>query len=123
MANTLTTVIPQLLAQGLEALRENAVMARLVNTDYEEEAKKKGDTITIPIAAAITAKAVTPSANPATTADVTTTSTTIALDQWYEAPFYLTDKQQIEVIEGYLPLQALEAIKALIESNFGEDEK
>lgn len=113
MANTLTEVIDKLLAQGLLALREQAVMPLLVNRQYEAMAGTQGSTIDVPIPSAIAAIAVTPAATPPSTAAVAPTSVPIALDQWYEAPFYLTDKEQMEVQAGTIPMQASEAIKAL----------
>ena len=111
--NTLTTVIPQLLAQGLITLRENAVMPRLVNSDYSSLAAEQGSTIDIPIAASISTNAVTPSyANP-NDSGITPTKVSISLDQWREAPFFLTDKEMMEAMEGTIPMQAAEAVKAL----------
>jgi hypothetical protein len=111
--NTVTNVIQQLLAQGLLALRENAQMPRLVNRSYESIAGEKGSTIDVPIPSAIAAQAVTPSYVPPDDAGVSPTSVSIALDQWVEAPFFLTDKELLEVQEGTIPMQASEAIKAL----------
>lgn len=113
MANTLTSVIPKLLAQGLLALRERAIMPRLVNRRYEELPGRRGSTIDIPIPSAITAQAVSPSNTPPSTADMAPTEVNITLDQWFEAPFYLTDKELLEVMDGTIPMQASEAIKAL----------
>ena len=45
MANTVTNVLPKLLAQGLMALRQNAVMSRLVNRSYDTLAAGKGAVI------------------------------------------------------------------------------
>lgn len=113
MANTLTNVIPQLLAQGLMALREQAIAARLVNRDYETEAREKGDTVDIPIPSAISARDITPAVTHATNQDVSPTKVQVPLDQWKEASFHLSDKELQEVIEGHIPMQASEAIKAL----------
>lgn len=113
MANTLTAVIPQLLAQGLMALRENAIMPLLVNRDLEGMAARKGATIDVPIPSAITAVAVTPGPTPPATADIAPTSVPIPLDQWFEAPFYLTDQDVMEAMDGTIPMEASEAIKAL----------
>ena len=113
MANTLTEVTPKLLAQGLLALRENSIMPRLVNRGYETLAGERGKAVDIPIPSSITAAAVSPGATPPSTADVTMTSVSVNLDQWIEAPFYLTDKELGEVMAGTIPMQASEAIKAL----------
>ena len=113
MANTLTSVIPQLLAQGLMALRENAIMPLLVNRDLEGMAARKGATIDVPIPSAITAVSVSPGATPPATADISPTSVPVPLNQWFEAPFYLTDRDIMEAMEGTIPMEASEAIKAL----------
>lgn len=113
MANTLTAVTPKLLAAGLMALRQNAIMPRLVNRKYEEMAGEKGSTIDVPIPSAIAVQTVSPSNTPPTTADVAPTSVAIPMDQWKEAPFYMTDKDILEAMNGTLPMQASEAVKAL----------
>lgn len=114
MPNTLTEVIPQILAQGMMALRQNAIMPHLVNTMYMEEAKQKGSTVDIPIPSAITATQVT-AANHSPDGDypISPTSVAVALDQWWEAPFYLTDQDIVNAMNGVVPMQASEAIKAL----------
>ena len=113
MANTWTQVIPKLLAQGLLALREQVVMPKVVNRSYDEMAGERGSTIDVPIPSSITATAVSPAITPPANADSAPTKVSIALDQWYEAPFYLTDKERLEVMDGTIPMQASEAIKAL----------
>ena len=113
MANTLTQVIPQIMAQGLLALREQSIMARLVNRDYESDAKEKGDTVDVPIPSAITARNVAAGPVPVTIPNVSPTKVQIQLNQWKEAPFYLTDKDMEEAMDGVIPMQASEAIKAL----------
>lgn len=113
MANTLTAVTPKLLAQGLMALRQFAITPRLVNRRYEELAGERGSTIDVPIPSAIVAQAVSPAATPPSTADVSPTTVPVVLDQWFEAPFYLTDRDMLEAMNGTIPMQASEAIKAL----------
>ena len=113
MANTLTAVTPKLLAQGLLALRENAITPRLVNRGYETLAGQRGSTIDVPVPQTIAVQTVSPAATPPSTATITPTSVPIALDQWKEAPFYLTDKDILEAMNGIIPMQASEAIKAL----------
>lgn len=114
MANDLSVLAPKLLAQGLMALRENAVMPRLVNRDYESEAAQKGTTVTIPIPSAIADRNVAPAVVPPASVDSTPTQALIPLDQWREAPFHLTDKEQKESLANVIPMQASEAIKSLV---------
>lgn len=111
--NTITNVIPQLLAQGLVTLRENAIMPRLVNASYSAQAAEQGSSIDIPIPAAITAAAVTPSYADPNDTGINPGKVTLSLDQWKEAPFFMTDKEMMEVMAGTIPMQAAEAVKAL----------
>lgn len=111
--NTLTTVVPQILAQGLLALRGACVMPSLVNSNWGNEVSKKGSTIDVPIPSAIAAQDVTPSYVAPDDAGVVPTEANIPLDQWKEAPFFLSDKERTEAINGVIPMQASEAIKAL----------
>tara|TARA_B100000949_G_scaffold4534_2_gene3927 strand:+ start:2547 stop:3554 length:1008 start_codon:yes stop_codon:yes gene_type:complete len=76
-------------------------------------AGERGSTIDVPIPSSITAVAVSPAITPPANADSAPTKVSIALDQWYEAPFYLTDKERMEVMDGTIPMQASEAIRAL----------
>ncbi len=111
--NTTTYIIPQLLAQGLLTLRQMAVMPRFVNRAYETLAGEKGSTIDVPVSSAIAAAPVTPSYVMPDDVGVSPTRVQILLDKWYEAPFFLTDKEMVEVMDGTIPLQAQEAVKAL----------
>ena len=113
MANSLTNVLPQLLAQGLVALRENAIMPRLVNTGYSPSAGSKGSTVDIPVSSAITANTVAPATTGQAVTDISPTNKQIVLDQWKEAAFTLSDKEREEAMNGTIPMQATEAIKAL----------
>jgi hypothetical protein len=112
MANTITNVTPQLLAQGLLALRQRAMMPRLVNRGYESLAAMKGAVVNIPIPSAITARSVTPSITMNSNVDSSPTTVAVTLDQWYEAPFQLSDRDALETT-GMIPMQASEAIKSL----------
>jgi len=114
MANTLTTFMPKLLAQGLMALRENAIMPKLVNLDYGTLAQEKGAVINIPIPSEITAGDVTPAAVPPGATDIVPTETTLTLDQWKKADFHMNDQDLKEIMDGSIPLQAAEAIKAIV---------
>lgn len=113
MANTITNVLPKLLAQGLLALRENAIMPRLVNRSYEGMAAQKGNVINIPIPSAVTVTSVTPSITAASNQDFSPTTVALTLDFWKEATFQLSDSDMKSVMDGTIPMQASEAIKGL----------
>lgn len=113
MANDLTAVIDKILVNGLRALRENTVMTQLVNRSYEEAAGEKGSTIDVPLPSAITATTVAPANIAPDPGDTEPTSVPIPLDQWKEAAFQLSDKDQLEAINDIMPMQASEAIKSL----------
>lgn len=116
MANDLSVVVPKLLAQGLMALRGATILPFIVNRDYETEAAQRGATVTIPIPSAIAARNVVPGHIPVASPDIAPTQATIPLDQWKEAPFHLTDKDVLEAMNGVIPMQASEAVKALAEA-------
>jgi hypothetical protein len=113
MSNTITNVLPQMLAQGLLALREQAILPRVVNRSYDSMAAQKGNVINIPAPSAITARAITPANAMATNVDSSPTTVALTLDWWYEAPFQMSDSDEKSVMAGFLPMQASEAIKAL----------
>lgn len=113
MTNALAAVATPLLAQGLVALRSMNVMPRLVNSDYQGAAQEKNSVINVPIPSAVAAVAVVPGAVPPASADSAPTSVPITLDQWFEAPFYITDQEAMNVVNGFIPMQATEAVKAL----------
>lgn len=111
--NTLSSVLDRMVAQGLLLLRQNAIMPRLVNRAYESLAGNRGSTIEISVPAALSAAAVSPSNTAPDNAGVTPTLVSIPLDQWYEASFFMTDKDLQDVRDGLLPGQAQAAVKAL----------
>jgi len=115
MANTLTNIMPKILAAGLMALRERAVMPRLVNADYSRDAAMKGNTIDVPVPVAQTATNVTPAAVPPTPGDTTPGVVQITLDQWKKTNFHLTDKELTEIDRNrhFVPMQVGEAARAL----------
>jgi hypothetical protein len=112
LSNTLTNVIPQILAQALDTLRENAIMPRLVNSDLSSDAAEKGSTIDVPIASAITTRDVVPDQT-ATNVTISPTKVQVTLNQWKEAPFMLSDKDIGYAMDGTIPAQAEEAVKSL----------
>ena len=97
--NVITAVIPKILAQGLVALRQNSVTPRLVANMTSSIAGVKGSTIDVPIASAITAVAVTPATTAPAAAAISPTTVPVVLDQWYEAPFDLSDNEYEQAME------------------------
>lgn len=115
MANTLTSIIPKLLASGLLALREQAVMPRIVNGDYGREAAQKGSSIDVPLPSEVAASDVVPGNTPVSPADSSPTVVTIPLSNWKKTNFFLTDKEMLEIDRNrhFMPLQASEAVRSL----------
>ena len=113
MANTITEVLPKLLAQGLMALRQQSIMPRLVNRSLESMAAQKGAVINVPIPSAISARDITPAVTLNSNQDVSPTSVAVTLDFWKEASFHLSDSDMLSVMDGHIPMQASEAIKSL----------
>lgn len=116
MVNTLTTIMPKILARALVSLRTRCIMPRIVNSDYSTEATKKGKTIDVPVPVAVGTQQVAPSNTPVAPTDLTPADVQISLDQWYQNnPIGLTDKELTEIDESdkFLPMQLEEAIKAL----------
>jgi hypothetical protein len=113
VANTITEVVPKLLAQGLMALRENAIMPRLVNRSYENVAAQLGNVINVPIPSAIAARDVTAAVAMATNVDSAPTSAAVTLDFWKEGAFQMSDQDVVSVMSGTIPMQASEAVKSL----------
>lgn len=115
MANILTDVVPVLVAQGLATLRGACTMPRNVNTDYSNNPANVGDTVNVFIPGAVSVGDVSPSATPVTAADIQPIKAPIALNKWRRAGFYLTDKQQEEIVGGVQSKETGEAVKALAE--------
>jgi hypothetical protein len=114
VANTITNVLGKILADGVLALRQNAVTPRLVNRDYEGAAVAgAGAAVNVPIPSSIAARAVTPSVVMNSNVASSPTVAVLTLDHWYEAPFEVTDQERVEMDPTFFPMQASEAIKSL----------
>src|SRR5215831_9921950 len=115
MSNSLSNVMPKLLARGLMALREQAIMPRIINGDYSADAAQKGDTIDVPIPSIVPASDVTPSNTPPVPGDSAPTKVQIVLSNWKKSNFFLNDKElnDIDANKNYLPIQSSEAIRSL----------
>jgi hypothetical protein len=118
MANNNSAILPKILARGLLALREQAIMPRLVNGDYSREAAQKGDTIDVPIPSGLSVSDVTPSNTPPAPADSAPSKVQIQLNNWKKVGFHLNDKDVLEVDrnEHFVPMQMSEAVRALANS-------
>lgn len=113
---SLTNIMPKILARGLMTLRQRCIMPRLVNSDYGVEAAKKGQSIAVPtsvavptIDVAITASTLGPTARVPGVVN-------IPLDQWKQStPIGLSDKDLVEIDanEHFLPMQLEEAVKGI----------
>jgi len=115
MANNVSNILPKILARGLLALREQAVMPRIINMDYSAEAAQKGDTIDVPIPSALSVSDVTPSNVLEAPADSSPSKVQISLNNWRKVNFHLDDKQLVEIDRNahFMPMQMSEAVRAL----------
>lgn len=123
MSNSLTNVTPQILAKAVSVLRQKAVMPRLINTDYSDEAKKKGSTIDIPIANESTVRDVVAGAtfNTSNLTDISPTLKQISLNKWKEVAMVLTEKEEAELMMGYMPERAIESAVAALAEQVNSD--
>lgn len=115
MANTLTNIIPQILVGSLPTLREQAIMPRLVLNPLTElgSPASRGSTVDIPLPTAIATRDVTAAVTHATNQDTDDNFVQCVLNQWKEASFHLSDKDAEEVMDGFVPMQSAEAMKAI----------
>jgi len=92
MAGTLVTtnIVQTAVAMGLNALREQVVLPRIVNRSYEDRigsGASKGSTVNVAVPSAITTRSVTADVVPPAVTAITPTSVAITLNQWKESPF------------------------------------
>ena len=113
MSNTHTNVTPKLLAQGVRALRQNTVFPRLVNKSYQGMAELPGAVINIPIPSALAVRTVTPAVTQAANVNSSPTVANVTLDFWREAAFHMSDADRKDVYDGFMPMQASEAVKSV----------
>lgn len=113
MPNILQDIVPVLVAQGLQTLRSATIMPRLVNTDYSNTPANQGDVVNLYIPSAATVSDVSPTAAPYQAPDMQPVRAPIQLNRWRRSGFFLTDKEQEEVVSGVQSRQTAEAVKAL----------
>lgn len=100
----------------LPVFRANSIMPRLVHRDLKAFAAQSGSQISVPLPPTLAANSVTAAATPPSTQDTTVSEVVVTLDQWQEVPFQLSDKEQVEVMDGSVPKIALVAAAALIDA-------
>lgn len=115
ITNTLTGIMSKILSRALLALREVAIMPRIVNGDYNAEAAQKGSTIDVPVPTAMFATDVVPSNTPPAPSDTALTTVQIQLNKWKKVNFGLTDKDlgEIDRNAAFMPMEMSEAVRAL----------
>lgn len=113
MPNIMQDIVPQLISQGLQTLRSATLMPRLVNTDYSNTPANQGDVINLYIPSAATVSDVAPSAAPVQAPDAQPVRAQIQLNRWRRSGFFLTDKEQEEIVGGFQSRQTAEHVKAL----------
>ena len=84
-----------------------------MNRDYDKVAAKQGATVDVPLPSNIAVQDVAPSVIPNDTQASQPTFVPIPLSQWKEAPFFLSDKDVKESMDGVIPMQASSAISNL----------
>jgi len=115
ISNTLTSIIPKILARMLPTLRNQCVMPGLVYRGYAPEATQKGGVITIPLPASQTVGDVTPEVYGPSTSNKSISSVSLTLNKWRDTNFGLTDKEmtQIDADANFVPGQMGEAMASL----------
>lgn len=114
MTNTITDVIPKILAQGLPVFREAAIMPRLVARTFDSDGARKGSTIEVPVPSYASVDDVTPAAVPPTPSDSVFKTRSIALDKWKKSDFHLTDQERMRVLTAdVIPMAAAGALRKL----------
>lgn len=115
MANDLTNLIPKIIARGLLALRRQALLVQMVNRDYSGEAAQKGDVINVPGPVSGAVRDAQPGPVPVSAQDLTPGNVQITLANWKEFPFYVTDKDRVQIDANgtFVPMAVSEAMKQL----------
>lgn len=115
-SNTLTNIMPQILARGLAVLRERCVMPRMVSSAYEEAGGEKGSVIEVPVPVEMATRDVAPSHNPVEPVAYNPGKVNVTLDNWRSNdPFHLTDKELVQIARQrhFTPMAVQSAMRAL----------
>lgn len=100
MSNSFDTLSPLILAGALDVLREETVLARMVNTNFDGAAGKLGDNVRIMVPVSQTVDDVTPAAVPPNLNDKTVTSRVVVIDQWKKTKFHMTEIEEKKINAG-----------------------
>lgn len=109
-----------MLVQGLNVLRQKAVMPSLIFNGYNVGGPSmRGDVINVPLPPTVGTSAVTPANVTAQAGDNTPQKTTIPVNNWRKAdPFYLTDREMNQLLdpnEHFIPMYVDASMTALAE--------
>ena len=111
LENLIKTVI---LPLALPVLRESVQMPHLVNTDYADQAEKKGAVVTVPLPQDLGDAEDVDTVNGNIPRDLSDGTVDIKLDRWKQKTFKMNDKELFEAEQNAVLPSALEsAIKAL----------
>lgn len=113
MPNSLEDIMPKILSSALSSLRGTTIAPRLVNADFSSEAAPKGSIIHIPVPTSIQAVDVVPANVAPDPPDLRVSTRPIPLNNWKEASFYLTDRDQQNIMDGVPSMQVTEAGKSI----------
>lgn len=120
MTQTLTDILPKILARAHMVLRKRCIMPRLVNVDYSAEAAMKGSVINVPIPAEFATEAddVSPATTGPTPSDYSPTTTPINLTNWKHKAFGLTDQEvaNIDADGLFIPMAMETAVMGIANS-------
>lgn len=117
MANTLTPLVPFVVASFQRVLRQTGSLLGVINTDLDGNAVGQGQVIEIPKSAAGSTYTVTPGAVPPALVDKTVTDSTVTLNQYKGERFHVTGEDWRKMgVRGtdFRMSQIDEAIAALI---------
>jgi len=115
MANTLTDLMDTLIMpMALDVLRENLVMAELVNQDYKSEAASQNQTIRIPKPQAMGVAGDFVAATGSSSTDLDDPYVDITMSNWKYKQWEMSDKEAFDAVSsGILPSAASAAVKSI----------
>ena len=101
MANNISKIIPLILTQALLDFRNNSVTANLVNRNFDDVFRKKGDTINIPNYNTGTVQdVVTGRGNEGTPSDVIANTVPVTFEHWKKIDIQLDDFELKKIEDG-----------------------